>query len=150
MLPDLVSDLKVFVGLYQVLTGMGQTLRIQYPVLVEEFFSWVRSLVHFDFFSIPALGCVIGTGAYVKFWTTMAIPLAIVLIVQCIYKHQLRQAHHGLEDLAVDVKETLEEANTRQSVITSGTGTANAGEQSTLGRLPVADKSAHAFYIISC
>ena len=53
MLPELISDLKVFVGLYQVLTGMSTTLLIQYPILVEEFFAWVRSFVNFDFFSIP-------------------------------------------------------------------------------------------------
>lgn len=48
-----LGALKVFVGLYQVLTGMSTTLLIQYPVLVEEFFAWVRSFVNFDFFSIP-------------------------------------------------------------------------------------------------
>jgi hypothetical protein len=40
---------------------MSQTLLILYPANVEEFFSYVRGLVNFDFFSIPALGCVIGT-----------------------------------------------------------------------------------------
>eukprot|EP01043_Picozoa_sp_COSAG02_P044631 COSAG02_NODE_4005_length_5922_cov_40.612227_2_plen_733_part_00 len=103
MLPDLVSDLKVFVGLYQVLTGMSVTLLIQYPVAVEEFFAWVRSLVNFDFFSIPALGCIIGTGAYVKFWSAMSLPLIIAFIVYCIYHRHMYKAHHdGFDDLVVD------------------------------------------------
>ena len=37
LLPDLLVDLKVFVGLYQVLTGMSQTLLIEYPPAVVFF-----------------------------------------------------------------------------------------------------------------
>eukprot|EP01046_Picozoa_sp_COSAG06_P088228 COSAG06_NODE_34657_length_471_cov_1.010753_1_plen_123_part_10 len=46
---------------------------------------------------------MIGTGAYVKFWTAMAMPLIIAFIVYSIYAHHMSQVHHdGLEDLVVD------------------------------------------------
>ena len=52
---------------------------------------------------MQALGCVIGTGAYVKFWSAMSMPLIIAFIVYFIYVHHMSQVHHdGLEDLVVD------------------------------------------------
>ena len=96
-------DVNVPRSRYQVLTGMSRTMLIQYPVEVEEFFAWVRSLVNFDVFSIPALGCVIGTSAYTKFWSAMATPITIAMIMRLIYRNKLHNAHKDdLDELVLD------------------------------------------------
>ena len=103
LLPDLLVDLKVFVGLYQVLTGMSQTLLIEYPPAVVFFFDEIRAFVNIDFFSIPAIGCLIGTNGYMKFWAMMSLPLWILLIMWLVYHHEMRKSHHGLEGVAMDL-----------------------------------------------
>jgi hypothetical protein len=46
LLPNLVGDFKVFIGLYQVLCSMGATLEITYPPAVESMISAVRSVAN--------------------------------------------------------------------------------------------------------
>jgi predicted outer membrane repeat protein len=92
LLPELLSDAKVFIGLYQVLCSMGPTLEItcksaadafliqsarthgRYhsclptdPEPVERFISAIRGFSNFDIFSIPGLACMFGSTVFGKF-----------------------------------------------------------------------------------
>jgi hypothetical protein len=83
--PDLIGDIKVFLGLYQVLCSMGSTMQIAYPHSVENFLASVRSPVNIDVLAIPGLACRFRSTVINRFYVAVATPPAIMTAVICWY-----------------------------------------------------------------
>jgi hypothetical protein len=131
LLPTLIGDFKVFIGLYQVLCSMGPTLEITYPTEMERFIHAIRGFSNFDIFSIPGLACMFGstcsaqlfatacrprpchpwsplttargTGTvFGKFWVAVSLPPLIVAAFQLIYLRRLHKSKKHISDVVVD------------------------------------------------
>ena len=92
LVPDLVKDFKVFIGLYQVLCSMGVTMEITYPSIVEYWIGAVRSVANFDVFALPGLACVIGSSVIGKFWVSALLPPGIGLVFGIQFLLQVRRS----------------------------------------------------------
>ena len=92
LIPELVGDFKVFIGLYQVLCSMGCTMEITYPAIMESFIGAVRSFANFDVFAMPGLSCVMGSSVIGKFWLSALLPPAIAILYGVNFLLQVRRS----------------------------------------------------------
>jgi hypothetical protein len=106
LLPDLISDAKVFLSVYQILSGMGQTMMIRYPAAVETFIDQVRGFANVDVFSVPSMACILGSSFYGKFWVAVLTPPAIVVVMLCLFHARLRSSRHHMEGIVMDAVAT--------------------------------------------
>jgi len=93
LLPAIVGDIRVFIGVYQTLSEMGTTLRITFPPQVETFIAQIRKVVSLDIFSIPTFGCMLGGNYYVKLWVSIGTPVVIIIGIMTSYQNQLTALH---------------------------------------------------------
>lgn len=106
VLPSLMGDIRVFVGVYQTLTNMGSTLSMTFPSAVEDAIGMVKEIVNVDVFSFGAVGCVAQTNYYGKLWAGVAVPAGLELAIFLMYKRHLKLK--GLDKLHVDAELELE------------------------------------------
>eukprot|EP01051_Picozoa_sp_SAG22_P008819 SAG22_NODE_695_length_7843_cov_2.924587_3_plen_1363_part_00 len=92
MAPDFVDDIKVFIGVYQVLCSLGFTLEITYPPIVERAFDAIRSIANFDAFALPGVSCVLGSSVISKFWMSTLLPVGIGLVFGTSFFLQVRRS----------------------------------------------------------
>eukprot|EP01048_Picozoa_sp_COSAG05_P000359 COSAG05_NODE_9_length_39734_cov_180.598067_23_plen_613_part_00 len=97
--PELISDFKVFIGLYQILCSMGQSMQITYPASVETFLSSVRSIANFDAFALPGMACRIGGSVISRFWVAIIVPPLIALTMLALYLTQTRNSQKHISDV---------------------------------------------------
>ena len=90
------TQLKISIGLGQILGELPAVLEIKYP---EGFTNFIDSLgfVKFDMFKILKIDCVAQTSIYSKFIATMLAPLVLIGVLQMwrVHKsHKLDKAKH--------------------------------------------------------
>ena len=93
IIPEIIGDVQIFIGVYQVFSGMGTTLRVEYPLFVQQFIESIRMWVNFDLFSAPGLSCLSPPSFYSKMWGQVIILVGIVLFIWLNLKKQLIQLH---------------------------------------------------------
>eukprot|EP01046_Picozoa_sp_COSAG06_P068372 COSAG06_NODE_18153_length_902_cov_0.836862_1_plen_185_part_01 len=102
LIPELIGDFKVFIGLYQVLCSMGPTLEITYPSAVERFIDAIRGFSNLDVFSIPGLACMFGSTVFGKFWVAVWMPPLIFVSFFLRYLYQKHRSKEHITDVVMD------------------------------------------------
>jgi hypothetical protein len=102
LIPELIGDFKVFIGLYQVLCSMGPTLEITYPLAVERFIDAIRGFSNFDVFSIPGLACMFGSTVFGKFWVAVFMPPLIFASFYISFLYKRHQSKEHITDVVMD------------------------------------------------
>ena len=95
VVPTLVSDVRVFISVYQTVGNMGVTLALSWPEEVEFWIDYMRSLVSFDLFSLPAVGCFVTGNFYHKLWMMLSLPSAVLLLIYLVHEHQFDKLNLG-------------------------------------------------------
>ena len=93
ILPELLSDVKVFIGVYQTMANMGSSLSLKFPFSVEAYLDQVRSFVNADMFSVPAVGCIIGGNFYAKLWASLLAPGFALGAFWVLYNRKLKKIY---------------------------------------------------------
>jgi len=97
VLPALMGDVRVFIGVYQTLTNMGTTLAVEFPENVEVAIDAMKELVNIDLFSFGAVSCVVSGSFYTKLWLSLLVPAGIELGIYLKYDAELKK--QGLNNL---------------------------------------------------
>jgi multisubunit Na+/H+ antiporter MnhB subunit len=97
VLPALMGDVRVFIGVYQTLTNMGTTLAVEFPENVEVAIDAMKELVNIDLFSFGAVSCVVSGSFYTKLWLSLLLPAGIELGIYLKYDAELKK--QGLNNL---------------------------------------------------
>ena len=93
VVPTLLGDVRVFIGVYQTLTQMGSTLSVTFPASVEQAIFEVKGMVNFDIFSFASVSCIASTNYYGKLWAAVLLPAAAELVIYYFYTDQLFKAN---------------------------------------------------------
>jgi hypothetical protein len=93
VVPELVADIKVVIGVSQTLTNMGSTLSLTFPPQVEAFLAEQRGLVNFDIFSFPAISCILSGNFYIRLWASLLVPLLILVTLYVFFSDRLKTLH---------------------------------------------------------
>lgn len=97
VIPALMGDVRVFIGVYQTLTNMGTTLAVEFPEDVEVAIDAIKELVNIDIFSFGAVSCIVSGSFYTKLWLSLLLPAGIELGIYAKYDAELDK--HGLKNL---------------------------------------------------
>ena len=104
VLPALMGDVRVFIGVYQTLTNMGTTLAVTFPENVEVAIDAMKELVNIDIFSFGAVSCVVSSNYYAKLWMALLTPVAIEVAIYLTYESNLEKK--GLNKLPENTEES--------------------------------------------
>jgi hypothetical protein len=91
VLPALMGDVRVFIGVYQTLTNMGTTLAVTFPENVEVAIDAMKELVNIDIFSFGAVSCVVSGSFYTKLWMSLLLPVGIEVAIYLKYQSELER-----------------------------------------------------------
>eukprot|EP01046_Picozoa_sp_COSAG06_P029035 COSAG06_NODE_2662_length_6476_cov_3.911400_2_plen_340_part_01 len=91
--PTLLGDIRVFISVYQTVGAMGVTLSLSWPEEVAYWINYMKGLVSFDLFTLPAVGCFVTGNFYVKLATMLALPTVIELLIYFVHEHQFKKLH---------------------------------------------------------
>ena len=92
IIPELVGDFKVFLGMYQILCSMGITMQISYPSAFEHFLDAIRSLVNINLLELPGFACRLRSTVYAKFWVAVGtLPAISLCMLAWYYFHTSRR-----------------------------------------------------------
>lgn len=104
VVPKLLSDIRVFIGVYQTLTNMGSTLSIKFPPSVELMIAAMTEWVNIDFLSFSAISCIAGINYYGKLWASVIIPASFEFLIYTWYRAKLRRLKMTSFNSEVNIK----------------------------------------------
>lgn len=98
VVPSLVGDIQIVIGVYQIFASMGITLNVTFPPQVEAFIDIIKSYVSLNIFSLPGVSCLARTSYYQKLYGQLGFPSALMLFITHNYFKAKQQLIDELED----------------------------------------------------